>query len=89
MEDELGIMLPVAALSVRYKQPAYYDEELTIRTNLSERPHRLICFTHEILNEAAQVINTAEVKLFFVDVNSNERVAPPDILLSKLEPYFT
>lgn len=88
MEDELGIMLPVLALEARYKFPAYYDEELTIATTLKELPSKLIHFHHEIINPKGQIINTAEVRLFFVDMKSGKRVAIPQFLKEKLQPYF-
>ena len=31
LEDE-GILLPVLDFSIRYRRPAYYDDELTIKT---------------------------------------------------------
>jgi len=88
MEDELGIMLPVLALESRYKLPAYYDEELTIVTILRDMPSKLIHFHHEILNEKEQIINTAQVRLFFVDMKSGKRVYIPQILKENLLHYF-
>lgn len=88
MEDELGIMLPVLALEARYRLPAYYDQELTIATILDELPSKLIHFRHEIINPKGLIINTAQVRLFFVDMESGKRVAIPEYLEEKLKPYF-
>jgi len=50
--EDLGIMLPVVELNVKYLRPARYDDLLTITTQLREFPidHR-ITFHQEIHNE--------------------------------------
>ena len=88
MEDHYGIMLPVLSLESRYRAPAYYDEELEIVTKLNEQPTKMISFNHEIINPKSEVINTAIVKLFFVDMKSGKRVKTPDYLTEKLKPFF-
>ncbi|MBT8231521.1 MAG: acyl-CoA thioesterase [Saprospiraceae bacterium] len=88
MEDELGVMLPVLSLESRFRLPAYYDENVEIKTILTTLPNKMIVFNHELYNEANKLINTAEVKLFFVDMKSNKRISCPQSLLEKLKPYF-
>jgi len=88
MEDDYGIMLPVLSLESRFKMPAYYDEELEIVTQLKELPSKMITFHHQIVNPKGVVINTAIVKLFFVDMKTNKRVETPVHLAEKLHPYF-
>ncbi len=87
-EDIHGIMLPVLGLEVKYKAPAYYDDLLTIRSYLRALPSKMIQFEHEIINPSGQVINTATVKLFFVDMALNKRVSAPTFIVDKLRPYF-
>lgn len=87
-EDVYNVMLPVVSMDIRYKFPAYYDENLTIRTVLNEMPTKMISFDFEILNEDAKLINTANVKLFFVDMISNKRISAPDLLVSPLKSCF-
>ena len=36
MEDEVGVMMPVVTLNIRYVRAAFYDEEITIRTEIKE-----------------------------------------------------
>ena len=88
MEDQYGIMLPVLSLESRFRAPAYYDEELEIVTKLKEQPSKMITFNHEIINPDLKIINTAIVKLFFVDMKTGKRVNTPAYLLEKLKPYF-
>jgi len=88
MEDEMGIMLPVVSLEVRYLRPAYYDEELEIHTIIDEIPDKIISFRFEIFNGKQEMINKATVKLFFTDTKTNKRTSSPDMIKDALKPYF-
>ncbi len=88
MEEKMGIMLPVLQLNSRYIAPAYYDENIEIKTILHDMPIKMISFEHELINEEGKIINKASIKLFFVDVQSGKRVSCPDLLTEKLRPYF-
>ena len=88
METDLGIMMPVMSLQMRYVRPALYDELLTIRTTLRQLPESTMTFHHEIFNEKKKLVNGGSVKLCFVDMKSGKTVAPPQYLLDKLAPYF-
>ncbi len=71
MEEEHGIMMPVASMNIRYLRPAHYDDLLTIRTNLRKHPVDSITFHIEIFNEKQELLNSASVKLVFVDKNND------------------
>lgn len=88
MEDDIRVMMPVMAVQSRYAQPIKYDELVTIRTILREMPTKMITFEHEILNTEGKVAHRGEVKLFFVDMETNKRVSAPVYLTEKLEQYF-
>ncbi len=87
-EDVHKVMLPVVSMDIRYKLPAYYDEHLTIRSRVEQMPTKLISFDFEILNEELKTINTANVKLFFIDMTTNKRISAPELLVAPLKPYF-
>ena len=65
--EENGIWLPVVDFSIKYLQPAYYDEELTILTNVVKEPTIRIFFTYETYNEKKEKINFGETSLVFLD----------------------
>jgi len=88
LEDEYGIMMPVAYLQCRYILPARYDELLTINTHLKEMPRRLFHVEHDILNEQSQIINQGVVKLLFVDQRTNKNVSSPEYVTNVFAPYF-
>jgi len=88
METELGIVMPVLKLEIRYLKPAFYDELLTIRTSVKERPTKLIRFEHEIINQSGERINKGEVLLCFYHVQSQRMVRIPQEFDQLFEPYF-
>lgn len=88
MEEELGIMMPVTSLQMRFVRPARYDELLTIRTTLKQLPDRFITFHVEILNENGKLVNGGSVRLCFVTVKTQQTIPAPAYLLDKLKPYF-
>ena len=88
MEEELGVMMPVLSLQMRYVRPAFYDELLTIRTALRRIPDQFITFHVEIYNEKNKLVNGGSVKLCFVDKESNKTIDAPVYLIEKLRPFF-
>lgn len=88
MEDELGVMMPVTSLEIRYLRPAYYDELITIRTKLLKLPEMRIQFHVDLYNEEGKLLNAGKVRLAFVDVKTGKTVTAPEALLEILRPYF-
>lgn len=48
MERETGLFLIVAEASCRYKNPARYEDDLIIRTRVTESTRRTLRFSYEI-----------------------------------------
>lgn len=88
LEEQYRIMMPVVNVVSRYILPAKYDDALTIRTILKDLPGKMITFENEIYNEEMTLIHRAEVKLFFVHMESGLKVSCPEYMLSKLRPLF-
>lgn len=88
MEEKHGIWLPVANLEVKYIRPAYYDDLLTVRTELREMPDKFITFHVEIFNEQRKLINAGRVRLGFFDAAQKKVVMAPDFIQEKLKGYF-
>lgn len=76
-----GIMLPVVSLNMNYKKPAYYDDELTIVTNMIYLGGVKIEFNYEIFNEQGDLLTTAHTVLVFVDMQTKRPIAVPDFLM--------
>ena len=86
--EENGIWLPVVDFSIKYLRPAYYDEELTILTNVVKEPTIRIFFTYETYNEKKEKINFGETSLVFLDKKLKKPVNCPKNLREKLKKYF-
>jgi len=66
MEREDGVLLVVAEANCRYRSPALYDEEVIIRTHISEANARMIRFEYEMVSgEDQRVLATGTTKHVF------------------------
>ena len=83
-----GIMLPVLENHTRFMAPATYDELLTIRTTIKDRPGVRIRFHYEIFNETKEMINKGETLLVFVNMKTGKPCRPPETMLHLLLPFF-
>ena len=88
LEEVHGIWLPVVSLEMRFVRPAFYDELLTVRSELRELPDEHITFHVEVFNERKKLVNAGRVRLCFFDSKSKKVVHAPEYLLEKLKPYF-
>ena len=88
--EELGFMLPVVELNIKYLRSAYYDDLITIKTMIKQLPvdHR-IQFDQEIYNEAGKLLTIGTVKLYFMDQSLTKRASMPPFLSEKLSSYFS
>ena len=60
--EDLGILLPVSELSIKYLHPAKYDDLLKIKTTISELKGARIYFNYEIYNEKEILLPITESK---------------------------
>jgi len=86
--EDMGIMLPVISLDVKYLKAAKYDDLLTIKTTLKELPAARITFFYQVLNEAGELLNEGSTTLVFIDEKTRRPKRAPDALMEKLRPYF-
>jgi len=88
MED-MGVIMPIVELHVKFIRPAEYDDLLTVKTMLQELPegHR-IEFRHEVYNQQGKLLTWGKVVLYFLDAKTMEKVAMPEPLRKKLETHF-
>lgn len=85
--EERGIMLPVSEFNVKYKNPAFYDDLLTITTHITEIKGARIVFQYEIHNEAKLLIAEAETTLVFVNKENMRPISAPEDFLKLMEAY--
>jgi acyl-CoA thioester hydrolase len=82
--EDRGVLLPVSEYKINYLKPAYYDDLLTIRTNISPLRGVRLLFQYELFNQSGDLIATAETTLVFVSSESGRPCSPPDDVLKLL-----
>lgn len=85
LEEVHGIWLPVVSLEMRFVRPAYYDDLLTVHTEIRELPDEYITFHMEIFNEKRKLVNAGRVRLCFYDPKAKKVVQAPAYLIDKLK----
>lgn len=83
--EEKGIMLPVVSLTMNYKRPARYDDELTVRTIFKNLESVKIEFDYEIYNQSNELLTIGSSALVFVDVKTGRPTLPPDYIKELVE----
>jgi acyl-CoA thioester hydrolase len=75
--EESGVLMPVINLTINYKKPALYDDEVRIVTSVKEMPGVRITFYYECFNQKNELLNTGSVTLVFIDKTKNKPMQPP------------
>jgi acyl-CoA thioester hydrolase len=81
MERETGLYLIVADARCRYKIPARYEDELLIKTCVTEITRRTIRFSYEIIRTDGAAIATGETTHVLINKDGRPSSMP--------EKYFT
>ena len=75
LEREHDCHLPVVDVRIRYKAPAFYDDELIIRTRLKNVRSSFLLFSYEVLRRGEDGI-LAEGETTHIVVNSKMEKTP-------------
>lgn len=86
--EDSGIMMPVMELHSRFLKPATYDEEITVKVYLKEKPRVKIRFDYELFNRSGELLNTGSTTLVFVDMKRNKPCMAPAEFLERLAGIF-
>lgn len=86
--EETGILMPVLSLQIKYIRPAFYDDLLTIKTEIRDLPASRITFYHEVYNEAETLLNVGSVELVFLKADTGKPVRCPQKVIDVLQNYF-
>jgi acyl-CoA thioester hydrolase len=86
--EESGVLMPVINLTVNYKKPAKYDDEVKIVTTVKEMPGVRITFHYECYNQHNDLLNTGSVTLVFIDKTKNRPMQPPQWFMDGFTKRF-
>jgi acyl-CoA thioester hydrolase len=87
MEDN-GIILPVRSMTVNFKNPAHYDDLLTVKTTLKFLPQVRLEFLYEIFNENGLLMCEGNTTLVFVDAVTKKVRKAPAHFMDAIKEYF-
>lgn len=65
-----GIMTPLVELNCKYKRPAYYNQEIEIRTKIIQLSPVKITLEYDIYNKENELINIGKTTLAWADVKT-------------------
>lgn len=88
LEDN-GLMLPVLELFVRYKNPAFYDDLLLVRSFVKEIPIVKIHIDYTIHRDGEKIL-VAEgfTEHVFMNRETKKAVRPPKFFIDAIKPYY-
>jgi acyl-CoA thioester hydrolase len=81
MERETGLFLIVAEASCRYKNPARYEDELIIRTGVTESTRRTLRFSYEISRTDGVAVATGETLHVLINADGRPSSFPEKYLV--------
>lgn len=82
-----GYLLPVVKFEIKYKKPAYYDDQLIVRTVINYMPTSKITFYHDVFDNNT-LINTGKVILAFIDFKTKKICKPPQKIIQLFKNIF-
>ena len=84
MEEKDDALLVVAESYCRYKSPAFYDDEIIVRTKVEEFRSRSMRFVYQVFRESDETL-LAEGETLHVVTDSNKKVrSMPEIYKQKM-----
>jgi acyl-CoA thioester hydrolase len=86
--EDMGIIMPVVEMHLRYYKPAKYDDLITVKVTVKEMPTARIMFYYEITNEDGVKLNEGYTLMTFADRETGRPVRPPKILTDAMKPFF-
>ena len=85
--EKQNIHLPVTELNIRYSKPAGYDDIITMKTWLTEKPSRTIIFHTEMYNEAQELLNKSTVKLIVLNKETSKITSLPNEIATLIQKF--
>lgn len=83
-----GVMMPVLELKCKYIRPARYDDILTIKVKIEQKPSTRMIFQYEVFNQDNTLLNIGETTLVFIDMKTSKVCEMPPVMQNLLSRYF-
>lgn len=82
--ERRGVMMPIVDVHVKYRQPAYYDEVLSVSVFVDELPMARMIFHYEIRGEDGRDVASGTTTLGFIDSVTRRPQRAPEWLMEVL-----
>jgi len=86
--EQEGVMMPVLEYKTKYLRPAKYDDLLTIKVMIKNKPGVRIVFEYEVYNEENILLTVAETTLVFINTTTGKPCQLPPKFTDLIVPYF-
>lgn len=83
IKDEYGVVFAVAKVECSYHSPAKYDDEVTVRTEISQITPARIFFKHDVWR-GAEFLVSAIITICAIDIKMFKAARIPEKLVRKL-----
>ena len=82
--ERRGVMMPIVEVNIKYRQPAYYDEVLSVSVFVDELPMARMVFRYEIRGEDGRDVASGTTTLGFIDSVTRRPQRAPEWLMEVL-----
>ena len=87
--EDRGFGMPVVETFIKFKNPAYYDEVLSIESRVEKLPELKVHIDHTITcPERNKIIVEGYVELVFLNNKKKKLSRPPDFFINAIKKYF-
>ena len=80
-----GVMMPIVDVAVKYRNPALYDELISVTAFVDEAPMARMTFRYEVRGEDGREIATGSTTLGFIDSQTRRPQRAPQWLLDVIK----
>ena len=80
-----GVMMPIVDVAVKYRNPALYDELISVTAFVDEAPMARMTFRYEVRGEDGREIATGSTTLGFIDSQTRRPQRAPQWLLEVIK----
>ena len=83
--ERRGVMMPIVDVAVKYRNPALYDELISVTAFVDEAPMARMTFRYEVCGEDGREIATGSTTLGFIDSQTRRPQRAPQWLLEVIK----
>ena len=83
--ERRGVMMPIVDVAVKYRNPALYDELISVTAFVDEAPKARMVFRYEVRGEDGREIASGSTTLGFIDSQTRRPMRAPQWLLEVIK----